>query len=367
MPQATGAQKSWLPGSVTRAVQHSYVNARVDHINRFGRNALVEGTLEAIRTAMPTLRKAGRDRLLEVFVHMTTRLQDAPLTINFAAPSWFSRPNDYDGYTQMYERAVKGGQMRLDNSDPKNPAAIRAAADDIATLPKAWAELRFTPTMTGGNWAQRDVRATRAPQPSRGLAPRARGAADLVEKMSPGRLQHHAATNDFTATSLQFDPRTKQVFAALNYGRRPHGSCTDYGHSYLVLSDRFKRDALYFAGDTFGVFEGKAVTADDQLSYDLIGAAFLKANPMLRADLLSSCWRDASLRDTSEKDLLFEAHLFEAVKFGGGITQLCVSGRDLVREPDGSKRALTGGEFQNIQANARAFAARHGARLVFID
>lgn len=367
MTPPPGGQKSWLPASLTKTVQHSYVNARVHDINRNGRGALLEGTLGAIQAAMPSLRKGGRDRLLEVFVHMTTRLQDAPLTINLMAPSWFSQRNDYDGYTQMYERAVKGGQMRLDNSDAKNPAMLRAAADDIATMPSAWADLKFAPTMTGGSWTRHEVKATKGPAPTRGLAPRARGAAHIVEKMSPGKLVKSDTGNEFTASNAQFDPRTKQVFAAVNYGRRPHGACTDYGHSYIVLSDRFKRDALYFAGDTFGVFEGKSVAADDQLSYDLIGAAFLKANSHLRTDLLRSCWQDSTLPDTGQKDLLFEAHLFEAVKFTGGISQLCISGRDPVREPDGTRRPLTGNEFQAIQANARAFAAKHGARLTFID
>ncbi|MHB1224523.1 MAG: hypothetical protein ACYC2G_10860 [Gemmatimonadaceae bacterium] len=367
MAPPEGGQKSWLPASLTKAVQHSYVNARVRDINRNGRGALVDATLAAIQAAMPSLRKAKRDRLMEVFAHMTGRLQSAPLTINLMAPGWFSQRNDYDGYIQMYERAVKGGQMRLDNSDPKNPAAMRAAADDIATMPSAWADLQFAPSMTGGDWSRREVKVAKGAAPARGLAPRARGAAHLIEKMSPGRLVKSATANEFTASNAQFDPRTKQVFAALNYGRRPHGACTDYGHSYIVLSDRFKRDALYFAGDTFGVFTGQSVAADDQLSYDLIGASFLKANQYLRADLLRSCQQDCSLTDTSEKDLLFEAHLFEEVKFSGGITQLCISGRDPIREADGSKRPITGGEFQNIQTNARTFAAKHGARLVFID
>lgn len=185
--------------------------------------------------------------------------------------------------------------------------------------------------------------------------------------MAPGALSKTAA-GKYTATNPQFDPRTKQIFAALNYGRRPHGSTTRYGHSYLVLNDKFKHDALYFSGDTFGNIAGNAhVSAEDQISYDTLGAVFLKGVPAMRTDLLSSCLRGASLADTDKEALLLEAHLFEPLVFRGGTTTLCVSAKDDVPQADGTKTKLTGAEWTTIQANARAFATKQGLRLLFIE
>jgi len=355
----------WTAGSKSGAVQHAFVNARIADINRHALSRLFTPTLDALKATDPSLRKASRKKLEEAFMHMQQRLQTAPLTINFVATKWFMTPNNYDSYTQMYERAVKAGQMKLTDS-PLNPAAIRVAADDRATFPKTAVDADFEVTGMGGRWRKYDLKATAAPGVGRGLAPGGRGFGDAVVKMAPGALNKSAA-GEYTATNPQFDPRTKQVFAALDYGRRPHGACFDYGYSHLVLSDKFRRDAIYFGGDTFGVMEGKSVTAEDQVSYDVLAAVYLKANPDLRRDLLSSCLRDGTLGDTKEKDLLLEAHLFEAVRFSGGAVAMYVSGKDQLIQADNTKRPITGAEWQTIQTNARTFASKHGLRLFFVE
>lgn len=356
----------WKSGSKANAVQHAFVNARISDINRTAISKLFVPTLDALKAADPSLRKASRQQLQDAFMHMTARLQSAQLTINLEAPRWFMQPNTYDTYTQMYERAVSGGQMQLADS-PMNPASFRVAADDAATFPKSAVDAKFQPAGMGGSWQKYDIKAQPSPAPARGLAPRGRGFGDAVQRMAPGALNKTAA-GTYTASNMQFDPRTKQIFAALNYGRRPHGSTTRYGHSFLVLSDKFKRDALYFSGDTFGNIAGNAnVSADDQISYDVLGAAFLKAVPAMRADLLSSCLKDAQLRDTDQEALLLEAHLFESLRFGGGATMLCISGKDDVPQAGGGKAKMSGADWTTIQTNARAFATKHGLRLIFID
>jgi len=79
---------------------------------------------------------------MKAFQHMTDRLQKANLTINFQAEAWFSTPNNYESYTQMYERAIKTfgegptgkvAHMVL-KGDKLNPATTRANADDRATF-----------------------------------------------------------------------------------------------------------------------------------------------------------------------------------------------------------------------------------------
>lgn len=356
---------TWQAGSNTRAVQHAFVNARVSEINRHAITKLFKPTLALLKQSVPALKKASPEKIEAAFFTMTERLQSAQLTINLMAPNWFLTPNNYDSYAQMYERAVKAGQMKLNDSDPKNPAEMRVVADEKATFPKALVEVDYKLGAMGAKMTRHDVKATPSSGPSRGLAPRGRGIGDAVQRMTPGALVQNAG--EYTASNMRFDPRTRQVFAALNYGRRPHGSCTDYGHSYLVLSDKFKRDAIYFGGDTFGVFEGKAVSADDQISYDLLGAVYLKANASLRSDLQQSCLTGGSLKDTADKDLLLEAHLFEGVKFSGGTVALCLSAKDHVKDASGAKRPLTGDEWLTIQTNARAFAKKHGIKLTFIE
>ena len=341
-----GVLHPWQPASKAGAVQHAFVNARIRDINARAITTLFTPTLALLKTSVPTLTKAGPEKVQAVFFHLTERLQSAQLTINLKAHNWFMQPNTYESYTQMYERAIVAGQMKLTDSDPQNPAAIRVSADDKATFP---ANMPSTPSAA----------------PKRGLTPGARGMGDAGARMQIGKLVKTGT--EYTASNTQFDPRTRQVFAALNYGRRPHGACVDYGYSYLVLSDKFKRDALYFGGDTFGVLTGKSVSAADQISFDLLGAIFLKANVILRQDLLMSCVNNGSLGDTTDPSLLLEAHLFEAVRFSGGANALNISAKDPIKQPDGSKRSLNAGEWQTIQTNARAFAARHGLRLTFIE
>lgn len=48
-----------------------------------------------------------------------------------------------------------------------------------------------------------------------------------------------------------FNPKRKQIFAALNYGRRPHGSSLQYGNCHLVLNPGLKVNAPYCGADTF--------------------------------------------------------------------------------------------------------------------
>ncbi len=354
---------TWDKGSIIRTVQHTFTNARIKTINGNGISKLAVPTMQELKATVPSLKKARDMELQNAFLHITERLQKADLTINFRADRWFTNPNTYDNYTQMYERAVKQGVMKLDNSDKKNPADLRVLADDLATFPQNMVETKKSMFSMQSS----KVVAPKGQAPARGLAPGARGMGDVVAKMTPGMLAKQS--DHFTATNDQFDPKTRQLFAALNYGRRPHGACTEYGHSYMVLSDRFKPDAIYFAGDTFNTLAaaGSKVMAEDQLSYDLLGGAYLKAHPKLRLDLIASCLLDGSLRDSSDKDVLFEAHLFQPLKFAGGVTTLFLSGRDRLDAGNDPKRGLTGTEWQNIQENARKWATRNGVKLIFTD
>ena len=325
-------------------VQHQYVRAELHEINTRKGLGLVQETINLLK-AMPQCKKWTDKQFVDTFLHLTKRLQTADLTINFEAPKWFMSPNNYNSYTQMYERAVRAindptrpgaREMRM-VSDRANPAPTRVRVDDAVI---------FRKEMKNGT----------------GLKPEFSG---LGRVMSPGALAAptvDAREGEFVATNPFFNPKSKQVFAALNYGRRPHGSLIYYGHSYIALNPKFKINAIYFGGDTFGVDYNLKVGADDQVSYRLLGAVYAKANDMLRRDILKSCILDGNLNDSSDSLVLLEGHLFEPLTFAGNLEAVFISAKDKIQNV-----RLTGDQWQNIQTNARAFANKHGAKLYFID
>lgn len=351
-----------------RVVQHHFVRSQLRHINTYGRDDLVRQTLEAIRAHAPGGSRAKQEHLEDGFEHMTRRLQTADLTINLEAPSWFLQPNPYDTYTQMYERATQrktgpGGREMLQpmvlKDVGKNPADVRVNADERATFPQHM--------LTSGGAFKREF-------------------GGIGRMMSPGGLKQVGTTDKgqglYNAVNPHFNPHSKQVFAALNYGRRPHGACIDYGHSYLVLSEKFKTDAIYFAGDTFfasdkaqqmaaGAPAGflSQVSAAHQVSYQLLGAVYAFASNDLKEALGQSCLWDMTLNDTSDAGLLLEAHLFQGLAFRGGAVSLHISRKDNPRDQNGNpgSNPLTASEWQAIVINARSFASKHKLRLKVMD
>jgi hypothetical protein len=270
---------------------------------------------------------------------MTEHLQTADLTINFRAQGFFTTPNKWGSYMQMYEVAVATNQGLL-QSTQVNRADRRVEADNDATFGKKG--------MKDGN--RFDFK----------------GAFEgLGRVMSPGAPRRVVLPKEkfasYETTNPHFNPRSKQVFAALNYGRRPHGSCPKYGLSYFVLKPKFKINALYFAGNTFDQDKRK-VSADDQVSFQLLAAIYGKAGMELRRDLEKSCLRNATLGDSEEADLLLEAHLFEALLFSGNIETVYVCRSD----EDSSGQTMDPMGWHNVITNARAFGEQHGAKVIGI-
>jgi hypothetical protein len=332
-----------------KSVQRAYVNCRLHALNNSTHHqALLNATLQALR-ALPRFQNAKEAQLLAAIAHMTRRLQSADLTINFKATDWFTNENTWVSYQQMYENGIQADGGMLLKDKPQNPARTRSGADDVATFPKTWGMKARNIGPEGFQYAREEL-----PLPGRGLSPNA-AKNRVIAKMSPGPLVRRDSRDGYIASNDQFDPRTKQVFAALNYGRRVHGSTTRYGFSHFVLDDKFKADALYYAGDTFYA-EMYRNSAEHQLSYALLGLIYDKANNHLRQDLVRSCLDNASLLSTGDEAKLLEAHLFGSVKFHGNIKTVYISGRDC-NTPD---------LFQTVQTNARKFAQKHGAKIVFV-
>lgn len=340
-----------------RVVQHHFVRAELRQINTHGRNRLVTEAMTALRQCVAKLAKASDDRVLEAFDHMTRRLQQANLTINFQAASWFSQPNPYESYTQMYERGIKAFGEGADGKvahmimkdDALNPAKTRANADDRATFGSFMTNKdgSFKPAFSG-----------------------------IGRLMSPGALKQTGTDNkgkaEYVASNPDFNPKSKQVFAALDYGRRPHGSSIKYGKSMMVLSDKLKTNAIYFAGDTFfasdeaskmtkGLPPGSVarVSADHQVSYELLGALLAFAGPKLRQELVTSCLHDMLLKDTEEAEFLIEAHLFEAIYFKSAVDRMFV----VLEDKDG--KPLDKQSRKAVEQNAEDFCKRNAIKLRF--
>jgi hypothetical protein len=291
-----------------------------------------------------------------VYYRVERFLQSADLTINFKAGSWFRTENHYPSYATFFERQTGAdGSVKL-KADAFNNPRSRALNDDRATFPSNVAQV----TRGHDSSAQYDVRMQPGRGPARGLAPGARGMGDVFAKMSTGELTHVVSGGDahYEPTNRQFDPKTKQVFAGLNYRRGTRGAATDYGHSHIVLDPKFKRNAMYYMGDTLGVFNPSyRVTGDDQVGYELLGCLVAKLTPRYQSVMLRQLYNGIMTESKGDVGLLIEAHLFEPLTFTGNVRAVHLSERD---------DDLNSAEWPTIKANARKWATKHGAKLFLV-
>lgn len=286
-------------------------------------------------------------------------LQHADLTINLDAGSWFSAENKYKTYTQMYERAVdpSTGKMLL-KSTKGNPADTRAASDDVVTIPDSWANAHA--------FSQRKRIYQAMVATGTTMQEKKRGKTGNLWQPSP-----NDGTRPVEGTTLnkRFMPKAKQVFAALNYGRRPHGATTAYGHSYIVLRRELKRDAIYFPADSFDLADNYGTSAQETfytivalLAYGYNGkevnAKRLEPDQMCGA-IWESCWMGRRLGDCSKSTLLLEAHLFRKIKVAQDIEALHLA-RDEVRDAKGN--LIDNATWQRIETNAREWCSRNHIR-----
>lgn len=318
-------------------VQRHYVEARQEALYR--RNKDLEKLVAQTLIAHPALKplKLNSRNWMKVYDRISARLQSADLTINFNAGSWFATENHYESYTQTYQRSgmhgTAGAARAQLASDGLNPALKRSQTDDDITFKNL-------------------VGAAPPVPPRRGLAPGRQDMSAIQGRMefrpsstlrkepvagSPGKTREYA-----DSSNRNFNPNTKQVFAALNYGRRIHGSTTAYGRSHLILNPKFKLNALYYPGDTFYHQD-----ASKQTAYHVIGSIVALASPMMVNDIIQSCYFSSILPDTGEMPLLLEAHIFEELPFKGNVQEVVLAA------PPGSAE----------HANAKKFAVKHGARL----
>lgn len=338
-----------VTGPSAGLVQQHFVEARQNELRR--RNPELEGKVAKVLTEHSALKhlKLKGDQWLEAYRKINKNLQDAELTINFTGESWFTTENLYPSYTQMYERAVGADDKLLLKSDKFNPADVRARVDDAVTFPKAWGAAAATPQrgLRPGMQSGQRIKA----QMEFGAQKRHE---HMVKSQGNGLFDDDEETMQLLGVSSlnkQFNPKTKQIFAALNYGRRPHGSSTLYGDCFLVLHPRLKINALYFGGDTFVL---EATNRLDQTPYGMLGSIIAHAMPPLVNAIITSCYQGQALNDATKMaatDLLLEAHIFGALPFAGNLVDVCM--------PLRYKGTVIG-------TNADKFAKKHGAKLRWV-
>lgn len=332
----------------SQSIQKEYVQKRQRalYANDPEKTARVKAKIEQLMNIF----KVGGD-WYDHYLKIHKGLQNSHLTINIEAASWFLNENTYEAYAQMYERAVGADKkMNLTDNDPKNPALARAIADDLVTIPDEWANSHPFSQRKRLHNALNVTGATRESLKMHGA-----NSLKATPKMSG------AAGTGYTTSNKDFKAKAKQVFAALNYGIRPHGSNTLYGFSYLVLNPGLKENALYYPQDTF-YLAGSGTRS--QATFNTIGALLEFASTTSADGIGQQIWKSCHdyipLPDTKDPGLLLEGHIFKKLKLAEDVQSLVLSRQ--AREKD---QPLTSAQWDVIVKNAMKWCQRNGIRLTY--
>lgn len=351
------------------AVQKRYVDTRLKELEATNGRKMARAMEVIERYLLEKIPEKKRPRhikeleLRRVYQQIQTNLQSAELTCNFNAETWFTNENKYNSYTQMYQRAVQkvgGEDVMVLKDTPQNQADTRAGVDNNITFPKSWNEKKVR------------------------IAERGRASPDFGDprrikaQMDTGKLTDVRSNPKdlaaWTADNPNFNVDTKQVFFALNYGRRPHGSAANYGYSYFVPKADLKGRCLYYSRDTFhsgtklNAINPSAPLINDQVDADL-QVAFAELGAILGSDadqekaveiqkaILESCYEGRALEDLAYlggyAGVLLEAHHFGSVDFSKDVDYMVISPMKI------SDRKL----WPQIVTNAKKFTQHNGIRL----
>lgn len=351
MPDSKLWSDTPVTGPSAGLVQQHYLRIRLQELTRRGPEyeALI---LDKLRSLLENVHKQSRfDRLrgkddgwTKAYKKINENMQKSDLTINFQADNFFGGENHSASYAQMYERAGTRSDAYVLHTKGMDSAKVRANVDDAITFPENWK-------------AQTKAPVHRIMQPV-GLAP-GRGATrdrvrnqmafDGTDAAVQGR--GNAGTNNASQVPAKFfNPKTKQIFAGLNYGRRPHGSTTAYGHSYFVLADKLKINAIYYPKDTFAYAGPDASNGIKQQFPFTHLAAVIAFNMLMAPRIIDSCLNGMVLSDSSSEMELLEAHIHGALPFAGNLKKIVVCTK-----------------FEEARTNAKKFALKWGAELELRD
>lgn len=284
-----------LPAKVeaisARVVMHHFARSEVHHLGK--REAQLHAqVVDKLRT-MHEFAAMPDSQIAEVIKNMARSLQSAALTINFPTVGWFDRPNHYRVYKQMYERgdemvaADDGTRERIVKGNTSNKAGQRDAVDT---------KVSFAPNINTP------------------------GMAGVKRFMQTGGGDIRDVTN-ISVPNAQFNSKARQVFAALNYGRRPSGATTAYGPHHFVLKERFKANAIYYMGDTFT----PGMDHNSRITYGFLPALLLYASKDGLQDLMDSVYRRMTLRDMELADRMVEAHIYDRIIFSEAVEEMVIN------------------------------------------
>jgi hypothetical protein len=301
-------------GVTAKVVKHHFARSEVVTIN----NGLKDTLKHEICTKLSARPEFGKFSLMQLLQFLSgralPRLQQSDMMINFNATKWFSKENHTNNYTQMYERGATVGideygnpELLLPKGDLLNPTQRRVEADNLVTF----SNNINSPDRSG-----------------------------IARVMGTGKVVKKEGTSHFKIENGQFNPKSRQIFASLNYGRRPHGSNIAYGRSQLILHPNLKNGAIYYMGDTFG-----NLTYNDRFTFQTLYKAFLCDNDDTLVDLIQATLPVMQLQDTENPDRLLEAHIFQDITFSTDAYLLIVDEGEVVND--------------TIRENIGKFALKH--------
>ncbi len=270
------------------------------------------------------------------------RLQASQLTINLSAEGWFSGENTYKTYATTYQKNVTdvGGAKVLKtqykpDGTVSEEANFRLFADQKVTLPAEW----------------ENANRLKHPQRRKLFKAMSTGSNDwrTIDRVDIGNNKE-----GYQIDNRAFNPYAKQIFAALNYGKRASGSSINYGHSYIVLNPELKNKAIYFPGDTFSV-SAAPNAVDRQCSFETLGAILAYCDSGMAQDIWTGCYLGQTCADTADAGALLEAHIFQEVQMNKHVESLYLSRRT----KDGELSAV---EWEVCLNNARKWARENNVR-----
>jgi len=293
--------------------------------------------------ATPEFAKMSDVDMGKLIQRLQYRMQQSDLTINFKMMDYFQVENTWTDYSQMYAMGARSttqadGSKKFETrlkSNAMNTPSARDTADTKTTF--------------------RTITDPKQAAQSQGI--------DRFMK-TDGLTQ--VGKNEFRVNNTNFNPYTRQKFAALNYGRRLSGSLSDYGLHHFVLNDGLKENAIYHPGDTFGA----DASVSKRATYGTLFGIAAYASDTLYNDLLDACYREINLTDNGTKQKCIEAHLFQELPFNRCFKEMRVSQKGLTLETaclvleedydaDQLKKAQT-----TIMDNAKSFCKRNKIKFV---
>lgn len=331
-------------------IQREYADKRRRALNKRDEEKIEQVEATIVRLARRNnvqLTDAQKPGWQTVYDRIITRLQNANLTINMDAENWFGNENRYKTYATTYQKnlAKQDGKTVLktqykSTGEVSEGADSRLHADDRTTLPEDWGS------------------ASRL-HPQRRRLYKAMSANKGKDINSLTRVDLGNGKEGFAIENRHFNANAKQVFAALNYARRPHGSSVYYGYSHIVLRPELKRKAIYFPGDTYMVAMARNST-QRQCTFETLGAVLAYCMDSMSNAIWQSCYDNLRCEDTEDAFELLEAHVFDEVRIDKDVQELWLSRR----KKDGE---IEGEQWAEVRRNAAEWATRNHVRLIFMS